>query len=252
MAVISLIAVLLLNSDLLLAADSINPATNQAAISDNGNYCSLVNQWLSGNVKVNADAAKDLGISYKKGECGLDVNYGEAYKWYKVAYDLGYEDIANNIAGLYMTGGNGLPQDTKIGTQWLITSYSKDKSARTAFNIGLAYESGGPNLLQDYSEAVKWWKIAAGKGHLTAQNNLGYLYLNGKGVKINEKESFKYFSMAASQGDTGGICNLANLYATGRGTKKNLKKAKELAKKGFDAGEEYCKVVWDHYDLANK
>jgi TPR repeat protein len=34
----------------------------------------------------------------------------------------------------------------------------------------------------DYRRAMAWYRKAAAQGHATAQNNIGFIYLNGQGV----------------------------------------------------------------------
>jgi TPR repeat protein len=69
-------------------------------------------------------------------------------------------------------------------------------------------------------------------------------------VLLNEKEAFRWFSMAADQGHAAAKCCLAEMYATGLGVSKNLSKAKQLAREGFDSGEELCRFVLDKHKLA--
>jgi TPR repeat protein len=40
----------------------------------------------------------------------------------------------------------------------------------------------GEGVTQDYQEALKWYRLAAEQGYATAQNNLGVMYVMGKGV----------------------------------------------------------------------
>lgn len=75
--------------------------------------------------------------------------------------------------------------------------------------------------------------------------------MNGHGVLQDYKEAVKWFRLAAEQGNAMAKCNLAELYAAGKGVSKNYSEAKRLAKEGFEAGEEYCNKVWTKYNLAN-
>jgi TPR repeat protein len=80
------------------------------------------------------------------------------------------------------------------------------------------------------------------------------MYLNGNGVRQNYKEAYKWYELAAGQGDIAAKCAIAELYADGKGVKKDLKKAKKIAKEGYETGvngSEYCKEVWRKYNLAN-
>ena len=66
----------------------------------------------------------------------------------------------------------------------------------------------------------------------------------------NEKEAFRWFSAAAEQGHAEAKCCLAELYASGLGVAKDMKKAKQMARDGFDSGEQLCRFVWEKHKLA--
>ncbi len=65
------------------------------------------------------------------------------------------------------------------------------------FNLGLMYYKGRV-AAQDYTEAVKWWRLAAEQGFAEALNNLGMMYGNGDGVPQDYVEAHKWFDLAAS------------------------------------------------------
>lgn len=54
-------------------------------------------------------------------------------------------------------------------------------SASAQNELGDCYFDG-KGVIQDYVEAVKWYKLAVDKENSDAQNNLGYCYYYGKGV----------------------------------------------------------------------
>jgi len=57
------------------------------------------------------------------------------------------------------------------------------------------------NVPPDYTEAVKWFRMAAEQGHSSAQGYLGQCYAKGTGVAKDEVESAKWYRRAAEQGD---------------------------------------------------
>ena len=62
----------------------------------------------------------------------------------------------------------------------------RDKAAEQGhtsaqFNLGSMYDDGR-GVVQDYKEAVKWYRKAAEQGDAGAQYNLGVMYLHGTGV----------------------------------------------------------------------
>ncbi|MCL4456380.1 MAG: sel1 repeat family protein [Nitrospirae bacterium] len=121
------------------------------------------------------------------------------------------------------------------------------------YNLGFMNQAGKgvKGVRENYKEALKWYRLAAEQGHLDAQINLGYMYHNGMGMLKDYKEAIKWYKLAAEKGNALAKCNLAEMYAAGWGTKKDFSIAKKLAKEGYDAGDDYCRVVWDKYDLAN-
>lgn len=67
-------------------------------------------------------------------------------------------------------------------------------------NLGLMYLQGR-GVAQNYSEAMKWYRKAAEQGLDVAQDSLGVMYGNGQGVAQNYAEARKWFRMAANQGN---------------------------------------------------
>jgi len=57
-----------------------------------------------------------------------------------------------------------------------------------------AYKQG------DYAAALKEWRPLAESGHAGAQYNLGFNYVQGKGVEKSLVEAYFWFELAARQG----------------------------------------------------
>ena len=70
------------------------------------------------------DAQYNLGVAYSNGE-GVEQDYAEAVKWWRLAAEQGIADAQ--------------------------------------YNLGIAYYDGD-GVEQDYVEAVKWWRLAAEQG----------------------------------------------------------------------------------------
>ena len=52
----------------------------------------------------------------------------------------------------------------------------------------------------DYNRALASWRPMAVQGNPVAQNNLGIMYLDGKGVPQNTSEAVRYLSLSAAAG----------------------------------------------------
>src|SRR2546427_2943265 len=61
----------------------------------------------------------------------------------------------------------------------------------------------------DYETALREWQPLAEGGHAQAQVNLGWLYVNGKGVPQDYATARQLFEKAAAQGQTEAQYNLA-------------------------------------------
>ena len=63
----------------------------------------------------------------------------------------------------------------------------------------------GVGVPQDDETAVKWWKLAAKQGHVSAQFELGVSYANGQGVKQDNVYAHMWWNIAASSGHKGAV-----------------------------------------------
>ena len=78
----------------------------------------------------------------------------------------------------------------------------------------------GKGIAQNYQKAIKWYRLAALSGSVSAQNNLGNLYKNGQGTKPSFSEAFKWYKMAYDRGEVSSAYNIAQMYYSGKGLKK--------------------------------
>ena len=54
-------------------------------------------------------------------------------------------------------------------------------------------------MVQDYADAVKWYRLAAEQGFADAQLNLGVMYANGQVMTQNYVQAHLWFNLAASR-----------------------------------------------------
>ncbi len=103
----------------------------------------------------------------------------------------------------------------------LIGPLAEQGDAAAQLHLGQMY-ARGEGVIQDYKEAMKWYRLAALRGDAAAQTNLGSLYANGKGAPEDFKEAMKWFRLAATQGDAAAQNNLVVMYANGKGFLKTF------------------------------
>jgi TPR repeat protein len=116
--------------------------------------------------------------------------------------------------------------------------------AQAQFDLGFVYGQGIEGE-PDATKAQKWWQKAAKAGHSDAQTNLGVMLMSQE----RYSEAAQWLQKGVDQNDTLAMCHLAELYATGRGVDKSRDRARELASKGFEAGQKRCQNVWYLYRL---
>jgi len=91
----------------------------------------------------------------------------------------------------------------------LAFAYSADAGS---LEDGLAAYARG-----NYAMALKSWQPHAEQGHAEAQNNLGVIYANGRGVPRDDVEAVKWYRKAGEQGNAVAQFNLGVSYMNGWG-----------------------------------
>lgn len=114
---------------------------------------------------------------------------------------------------------------------------AKDGDAEAAFYVGRIHEMGyvgrpnGP-------VAERWYVRAAEAGIHVATANLGYMYMEGRGVPKNASRATDYFLLAAYGGNLEGVVNVGFAYGTGQGRTKDVVEAHAWYSLGADQGME--------------
>jgi TPR repeat protein len=87
-------------------------------------------------------------------------------------------------------------------------------------------------------EAMKWTLRAAESGLVSAQNNLGYLFQNGRAPGgVDFQKAFEWYLKAAELGSKTAQYNVCSIYYSGdQGVTRHLRKAKEWCQKSADQG----------------
>jgi TPR repeat protein len=145
--------------------------------------------------KGDALAERKLGLQYRLGIEGVELNYEKAMFYFKKAANQG-EPLA-------------------------------------LYQIGSMY-SRGEGVELNHAEAAKYFKKSADLGYPTAMAHLALLYQEGEGVEKDINKAIALGEKAASQGHELGYIFLGNLYARGMDVKQDLEKAKNYFKHACD------------------
>jgi TPR repeat protein len=103
---------------------------------------------------------------------------------------------------------------------------AEDGASEAQNNIGYLYERGY-GVKQSYTRAIEWYKKAADQNSPEALHNLGMLAYQGYGMRQDYLAAKRYFTAAADlqMGDAQYMLGL--IYYQGHGLKKNTAKARE-------------------------
>ena len=96
----------------------------------------------------------------------------------------------------------------------------------------------GQGVVQDYKEAVKWYRKSAEQGVAVAQNNLGQMYWNGYGVIQNNVYAHTWSNIASSNGNKDAVTNRD--IAAGKLSITQIIEAQKQAKRCMASGYKRC------------
>ena len=125
--------------------------------------------------------------------------------------------------GVYYLLGQDAPQDYSEAVRWFRMAAKQD-DAEAQYNLAMLYAKG-LGVPQDSAEAVRWFRMAAEIGHAKAQNHLALMIANGQGVPRDYVEAAQWYRKAAEQGLLPAQMNLINCYLDGRGVPQDLVQA---------------------------
>ena len=73
-------------------------------------------------------------------------------------------------------------------------------NANAQHNIAVMYDEG-LGVVENDTEALRWYRRAAEKKYTPAQVNLGLMYAEGKGITQDYRPAYMWFDLAAKLGD---------------------------------------------------
>lgn len=218
----------------------------------------------------------DDGWLDSKGE-EVDPDFKKAEELWKQAAEKGNRDAQTNLGFVYLAlsklpnleeiegylGIEKLDKSLRLEKAEKLLKAASQELPRASHFLGFLYSIKAEEAAAtgDFELANEWYKMqeesykAADKlfkaaekeekdikGYAPAQNDLGSVYYNGKGVaqSLTEderwKEAFKWYKDAADQGFASSQSSLGFMYYLGKGVDQNPKKAMKLWEKAAKQG----------------
>ena len=79
-----------------------------------------------------------------------------------------------------------------------------------------------------YADAIRFWRVAADKGHAHAQYSLGTIYQLGLGTPRNYEQAARWYKSAAAQDHSQAALSLGDLHSHGHGVKRDSREIFKL------------------------
>ncbi len=105
-----------------------------------------------------------------------------------------------------------------------ITEQANAGDANAQNELGDMYQNG-KGVAQDYDKAVYWYTKSAEQGDGEGQAKLGRMYEDGKGVAQDYDKAVHWYTKSAEQGNSTAQFALGWMYCDGLGVSQNYKKA---------------------------
>ena len=116
-------------------------------------------------------------------------------------------------------------------------------NANAQYRMAIMFHHGKNGVKTDLSEAVRFYMLAAGSGHVKAQVNVGLLYERGEGVDQSDAIAVRYFTRASEGGDAKAMYNLGMCYKNGRGVAQDNEEAVRWFTESAEKGNTNAKFV---------
>jgi uncharacterized protein len=189
--------------------------------------------WLRKSAEQGlAEAQFELGKMYRFSR-GVEKDNEQSVFWYRKAAVQGYLKAQGCLAWMY-SNGLGIEKNDDQATFWYRSAwiYTKSQGVRWDYSKAAFWDQGDDEQenaasyyythgfidwqLTNYDEALLLYSISAELGNAKAQNELGWMYDNGRCVEKNKEQAVFWYRKAAEQGHTLAQENLRNLELTGR------------------------------------
>ena len=188
---------------------------------------------------VETESGEELylqGKRYQDGD-GVDVDYEQAYNYYKKAADLGNGDAYAGLGWLYEKG-NFVECDYKQA--YLYYQNAIDLESGNGY-AGLEYlYEMGLYFAKDEVKAFELYERGAKLCSARAMNNLASFYYNGNVVSRNYEKAVDLYLKASDLGLAIAMRNLGNCYCEGNGVATDYHKAMDWYQKSANLGHAYA------------
>ena len=156
-----------------------------------------------GTVEKLKDAAmcmKSLGHLYSDDKF-IEADPVEAIYWWTMAAKLGDASHVKWLGTVYLFGLGGVQRNYAEAMR-LFKMLAEQGDAKSQSDVGWMYHKGR-GVQKDYAEAIRWYRMAAEQGDTDAQLYLGEMYGMGQGVQLDIVTAYMWFNLSYENGHRG-------------------------------------------------
>jgi TPR repeat protein len=172
----------------------------------------------------------DFGCLLRDG-VGVEKNFSESVRYFKMAADQGHSDAQLNCAQLLESGVE--PNLSEAARYYKLAADQGNRDAQMAYALCLQHEKG---VTKDSSEMARYWKLGADQDSADCQLSYGWCLFTGDGVVKDASEAARYFKLSADGNNPDGQNCFGCCLACGIGVKRNLPEAVRYFKLSADMG----------------
>lgn len=138
-----------------------------------------------------------------------------AQRWYTASAEQG-NALAQFLLGQFYQVGVVDAPDYQQAKYW----YQKAAPQLSQASVALGFID--ETVDDNYADALKAYESAATRGDEVGMNNLGLMYLYGKGVAVDYSKAKALFTQAADKGDAAAMNQLGGIYFNGLGQTRDV------------------------------
>ncbi|MBA57636.1 MAG: hypothetical protein CMQ40_00540 [Gammaproteobacteria bacterium] len=155
------------------------------------------------------------------------------------------------IAEPFVAGLNAIDRKHYATAFRSFRSLAEQGAAEAQNNIGFLYQNGF-GVRRSYANAITWYTRAADQGLPQAEHNLGMLNYHGHGVSQNFTIAKRWFSRAAKQNLGPSHYMLGRIFYKGESTAENPERARTHFRDGAKLGDARSQYMYSYMLLAGE
>ncbi|RPG50588.1 MAG: sel1 repeat family protein [Gammaproteobacteria bacterium TMED1] len=149
------------------------------------------------------------------------------------------------LADVFVAGLNAIDRSHYASAYRSFKPLAENGVAEAQNNLGFLYQNGF-GVKRNYNTAIKWYELAADQGLPEAQHNMGMLNYWGYGLSQSYSHARRWFTKSANQGLSDSHYMIGLIFFKGEGTQVSPERAKQHFTKAAQSGDSNAQYMLAH------